>query len=51
MVFDESISDGFSHAVLWSIGVAGDLQAQGLNRRVVEELLRNLTVAGWSGLI
>ena len=46
VAFRRATSDGFSHAVLWGIVVAGDLQAQGLNRRVVEELLHSLAVAG-----
>ena len=37
--FGRATSDGFSRAVLWDIVVAGDLQGNGLGRRVIEELL------------
>ena len=39
--FGRATSDGFSRAVLWDVVVAGDLQGDGLGRKVVEELLSN----------
>ena len=37
--FGRATSDGIHRAVLWDVVVAGDLQGQGLGRRVVEALL------------
>ena len=44
--FGRATSDGFSRAVLWDIVVAGDLQGNGLGRRVIEELLHAPPVVG-----
>ncbi len=44
--FGRATSDGFSRAVLWDIVVAGDLQGNGLGRRVIEELLRTPPIVG-----
>ena len=44
--FGRATSDGFSRAVLWDIVVAGDLQGNGLGRRVIEELLHAPAVVG-----
>ena len=44
--FGRATSDGFSRAVLWDIVVAGDLQGDGLGRRVIEELLHTPPVVG-----
>ena len=44
--FGRATSDGFSRAVLWDIVVAGDLQGNGLGRRVIEELLQTPPVVG-----
>ena len=44
--FGRATSDKFSRAVLWDIVVAGDLQGNGLGRRVIEELLHAPSVVG-----
>jgi N-acetylglutamate synthase-like GNAT family acetyltransferase len=46
VAFKRATSDSFSHAVLWDIVMAEDLQGRGLNPRVVEELLHSPAVAG-----
>ncbi|WP_041391263.1 GNAT family N-acetyltransferase [Prochlorococcus marinus] len=42
--FGRATSDGIYRAVLWDIVVAGDLQGQGLGRKVVEALLSSPSI-------
>ena len=42
--FGRATSDGIFRAVLWDIVVAGDLQGQGLGRKVLEALLSNESI-------
>ncbi|WP_269621979.1 GNAT family N-acetyltransferase [Prochlorococcus marinus] len=42
--FGRATSDGVYRAVLWDIVVAGDLQGQGLGRKVVEALLSSPSI-------
>ena len=44
--FGRATSDGISRAVLWDVVVAGDLQGNGLGRKVIEELLHTKQVVG-----